>query len=202
MRLRVATEQDVPVIVAIHLRAFDGFFLTSLGGRFLSVFYRFFVGRRDSVLTVVCDDDEVVAGFLAGVKEPSGFFARMRSTSGARLLCSALPALLRRPRVSMERLMAAVTYRGDRPPSMPDYWLLSSLAVDPSRAAKGCGALLVNDFMERSSAESARGVYLTTDLDDNDAVLAFYRKLGFKLHSRHGRSTGRQMALLVRRNFE
>lgn len=202
MRLRVATEHDVRAIVAIHLRAFEGFFLTSLGGRFLANFYRCFVGRRDSVLTVVCDDHEVVAGFLAGVKEPSGFFARMRSRSGARLLRSALPALLRRPKIAIERLMAAVTYRGDRPPSMPDYWLLSSLAVDPDRVAKGCGALLVNDFLERSSAESAPGVYLTTDLVGNDAVLAFYKKLGFELHSRYGRSTGRQMALLVRRNLE
>ena len=93
MRLRVATEYDVPAIVAIHLRAFEGFFLTSLGGRFLYDFYRCFVGRRDSVLTVVCDEHEVVAGFLAGVKEPSGFFARMRSRSGAHLLRSALRSI-------------------------------------------------------------------------------------------------------------
>ena len=43
MIIRKATINDVDTIVEIHLNAFEGFFLTSLGAEFLRFYYSCFV---------------------------------------------------------------------------------------------------------------------------------------------------------------
>ena len=45
MIIRIATTKDVPQIVNIHMNAFEGFFLTTLGRSFLSFYYNAFVNR-------------------------------------------------------------------------------------------------------------------------------------------------------------
>ena len=112
---------------------------------------------------------------------------------------ASIPGLVRHPIRIGERLLAAVRYGGDQPPALPGYWLLSSLGVHPDHARSGIGTILLNRFYNMAEEERAPGIYLLTDLQDNTAVLNFYAKRQFVVHSRNRRRDGRQLLVLAHR---
>jgi ribosomal protein S18 acetylase RimI-like enzyme len=195
--IRRATQADVPGIVAAHASAFPGFFLTLLGSRFLGLFYGGFVGDPQACL-LVAEGPGGVVGFLAGVRDPDGFFRRLRARRGAQLAMSAMPALLRHPLRVAERLLSAAVYRGDHPPDLPGYWLLSSLGVHADAARGGVGTQLVDRYLEEATRAGAGGVYLLTDGRANDSALRFYGRRGFHTHASLRRRDGRHLLVLTR----
>ena len=198
--IRRATAEDIPSIVRVHQSAFPQFFLSDLGPRFLSRFYAAFVSDARGVLLVAVDHAASVVGLLAGTSMPATFFPAMRRGRGVSFVSAALPYLLRHPLRASERMIAALRYRGDRPPTVPaDYWLLSSLAVAAASTRRGIGGALVARFCDDARDEGAQGVYLLTDQDDNDAVQCFYKKQRFTMRDVQCRRDGRRMTVLARR---
>ena len=63
MNIRKATLYDVNAIVEIHINAFKGFFLTSLGRDFLKFYYTCFVKNGETV-TMVAEENKIIYGFL------------------------------------------------------------------------------------------------------------------------------------------
>lgn len=195
---RPAGGVDVDAVVRNHLAAFPGFFLTLLGNRFLARLYQGFASEHDVATLLVAECDGEIVGFLAGCRAPEEFFRRMRRKYGFYMAFVALPSVLRHPLRVLERLLAAARYRGDRPPDLPGYWLLSSLGVAPSRSGLGLGEALVARFCGLAREAGARGVYLLTDAAGNDRTLRFYGKCGFTEHSVLVRPDGRRLALITR----
>jgi len=196
--VRTAAQTDVPEIVTVHERAFPDFFLTTLGRAFLTSMYRGFIEQPGGTLLVGERTGSGIVGLLAGTRAPDEFFRSLRRRRGMVMGLSAIPGLIRHPVRVGERLWAAVRYRGDAPVSLPGYWLLSSLGIDPGHAGSGVGGALTTDFCERARRESAPGVYLLTDQDDNEAALRFYTKRGFVQHAAQRRPNGRRLLILAR----
>lgn len=199
--VRGARDGDIEDVVTTHVSAFPGFLLTLLGTRFLTAFYQAFLTDKDALLLVVEGPDGRVAGFLAGVIAPERYFGRLRLTRGATLGFAALPALARHPLRVGRRLLAAAVYRGDRPPGLPAYWLLSSLGVHATASGMGAGSALMMHFLDSARQAGARGVYLLTDGADNAATLRFYDRHGFGVHVESMRPDGRRLLVLTR-SFE
>lgn len=190
VQLRPATLGDVTDVVAIHRRAFIGFFMTELGAAFLARYYRLVLEYPGGLL-LVADVDGLPVGFVAGFLHPPGFYALLRRRA-FELGLAVLPALLRRPSI-VSRLLANMRRTGDAGSTegnVPSE--LASVAVDPAYAGKGIGAQLVRAFVEASRARGADVVYLTTDAQNNDAVNRFYQGLGFRL-SRTFWAAGRRL---------
>jgi ribosomal protein S18 acetylase RimI-like enzyme len=196
--VRAALIADVPRIVGVHESAFPGFLLTSLGRPFLSAMYRGFVAEPGGILLVAEQPDSRIVGLLAGTSLPAHFFRTLRRRHGFAMGIGAIPGLLRHPVRVGERLWAAVRYRGDRPASLPGYWLLSSLGIAAGHSGSGIGAALTGEFCERARREGAPGVYLLTDQDDNEAALRFYTKREFVHHAEQVRPDGRRLLILAR----
>lgn len=194
--VRPASLQDIPAVVSVHLSAFPDFFLTSLGETFLSHLYAGFVEEDIATLLVIETQGHIV-GFAAGVSAPKTLFQRMRRKRGLHMIRAAIPQLLRHPVRVAERLFAAIRYRGDQPPDLPDYWLLSSLGIAADCTGRGFGQRLVSAFCELAVAASAKGVYLLTDADSNGRTLAFYSKCGFVYHSLAVRRDGRRLSVIT-----
>lgn len=182
----------------MHARAFPGFPLTDLGSRFLMRLYNGFATMESGLLLVAESPGRGILGLLAGSPAPGAFFRALLIRRGMIMALIAIPGLTRHPARLAKRLLAAIIYRGDRPPSLPGYWLLSSLAVDPSRSRSGVGASLVRHFCKLAADQGSPGVYLLSDADHNEAVLRFYEKLHFVVHSRKERRDGRRLLLLTR----
>ena len=59
-RIRKAKVEDVDSIVNIHKAAFESFFLTSLGERFLKLYYSTFIKSKKGVVYCAEKNDNVV----------------------------------------------------------------------------------------------------------------------------------------------
>jgi len=197
MRVRQATSADIEAVVSTHLRAFQGFFLTMLGPRFLRRLYSAFLVEPTGIL-LVGDDGTAVRGFAAGTTHPPGFFRRLLARQGAGFALSAVPALLRNPHRVATRLLAALTYRGEPPATREDAALLSSIAVDPDVSGKGLASQLLEGFVQAAQRQGCRAVYLTTDSDENAQVQGFYERNGFRPEDVIQRDGGRRMVRYVR----
>jgi ribosomal protein S18 acetylase RimI-like enzyme len=193
--VRQASRNEVDAIVAVHLEAFKGFFLSRLGRRFLRELYTAFLSAPSGMLLTAHRDTRLV-GFVAGTSQPPRFFRQLLLARGWALLAAAIPAALRQPGLVLPRLWRAVFYRGDGEPGTGA--LLSSLAVLPAEKGQGTGAALVRQFCAAAAAAGARQVYLLTDAAGNDAVIGFYERLGFQPDSQLTRPGGRSMRRYVK----
>jgi ribosomal protein S18 acetylase RimI-like enzyme len=180
--IRPATRADLPAVVAAHVAAFPGFFLTRMGPRFLAAYYRMVLESPEGIL-LVGESAGAVGGFVAGVARPDAFYRTMLR----RPLTLGVPAVLRlvtSPRMLLDvagrvcRLGSSGHPQGQRGPRRARAEL-ASLAVLPSQRRLGLGRRLVAAFVTEAGRRRVAEVRLTTDAVDNQATHAFYVSLGF-----------------------
>ena len=180
--IRPATEKDIEQIVSVHVRAFEGFFLTLMGRAFLDELYRSFIVEEDGTCIVAETRDRIV-GFAAGTLHPERFFRKLKRKRWHIFLLRSLGSVLRRPFRVTRKLIGALSYKGDQPLSHTDAALLSSIAVDPDFSGEGFGQSLLNAFCDKARNGGIDYVYLTTDRDNNERTIRLYEKFGFELEN-------------------
>ncbi|MGE5293715.1 MAG: GNAT family N-acetyltransferase [Solirubrobacterales bacterium] len=189
---RHGTPEDIGMIVRLHIAAFPGFFLTSLGRSFLRLLYRAFLDVEGGIC-IVAQDDHGVQGVVVGTVDPSSFFATLRRKRGIFFALAALPGVFRNPLLVIRKCLWALSYRGEQPGALPGAGLLSSVAVAPEVSGRGIGQRLMGVFCETLRLHSTEYVYLITDETDNERVNGFYRKCGFALVDTFERFEKRRM---------
>lgn len=196
MEARNATYDDVERIVEIHINAFEGFFLTFLGPKFLRLLY---VGFIEQGVLRVAEADSYVIGFSAGTEQPDVFFSNLRKNKWLSFFLAATPGLIKKPSLVIKKLYGAVFYKGDSVERLNSSFLLSSLAVDPYSKGKGIGKFLINDLNEvLTEKRISESIYLITDKNENGSVLGFYNKCGFSIESEFNQSGQREMLRLIK----
>lgn len=130
MNIRKATINDVNTIVEIHLDAFKGFFLTSLGSDFLKFYYTYFVKNRETV-TMVAEEEDMVYGFSASTKVCKGFNRRLIKSNLFAFGMLSLKMLFSPPK-SFIRLAKNLTKKGEGVEDNGDYADLYSIGVSKS----------------------------------------------------------------------
>lgn len=197
LNIRAASMSDINDIVNIHLKAFEGFFLSMLGPLFLRCLYKAFINGESGILRVA-ELDGIIVGFAAGTSEPQTFFYQLRKTKGLAFVFRAIPGMLRHPIVVVKKLFHAAFYKGDSPVRLTNVALLSSIAVLPRLTAKSIGKALLADFEVQAKQSLSTAVYLTTDKCENENVLAFYTRAGYQVESGFRQSTGREMLRFIK----
>jgi|TARA_R100000049_G_C1939440_1_gene83445 ribosomal protein S18 acetylase RimI-like enzyme len=175
-RVRDAVESDLPEVVRVHQIAFKGFFLDSMGPRFLRAYYGAILEYGPAIFLVSIDENDELDGFAVGFQDPEAFYDHFRSRR-LRLLPIIVLALLRRPTLFVEiaRNTRRVAATGKGPASVVE---LSSIAT--SRLGTGIGSHLLQAFCDRGRGLGASEVTLTTDRDENASVVNFYLRHGFE----------------------
>jgi len=181
---------DIQQVVAVHMSAFKGFFLTFLGPRFLSELYCAILADGSGI-ALVCADASQLLGFVAGSTQPAGLYRRLLRTAWYRFALAGLPAVVRRPRTAI-RLVRALR-APDQATSAPGTGTLMSIAVLPEAQGSGVGRQLVMAFLAEARQRGLVAVDLTTDAIDNDGTNRFYRGLGFQLSRTFRTPEGRAM---------
>jgi len=171
---------EIDQVVAVHLAAFPGFFLSRMGSGFLRQYYMS-TFRYAGAIMLAAAHGETVVGFVSGFLAPSRFYREMRSR-WYRYLPPVLSAIARQP-----RLLATVASnvlrvrRAATDPEDPRHCELASIAVLPQARGSGLGRCLALAFLDRAWELGATRVRLTTDANDNSAANRFYQSLGFRL---------------------
>ena len=178
MVIRKATVNDINTIVAIHLDAFKGFFLTSLGSAFLKFYYECFV-KSDETVTMVVEYDGVICGFSASSVASKGFNSRLIKSNLIPFTMLSLKMLFTTPR-SLLRLAKNITKKGEGVEDNEDYAELFSIGVSNALQGKGVGRQLLAASEQVMKEKGAQKISLTTDFDNNDQVVGFYHSMGYK----------------------
>lgn len=188
-------ELEVPMAkqcANLHTRAFQGFYLTSLGKPFLEYYYKS-CARDPFQISVVAVQRETreVYGFAVGTASPRR--SRLQHLKRPIQLVSCLaPALIHRPRLGISLIKRIVdrTQQNDTPAGA----LLSSIAVAPEAKGTGLAKKLIKAWQETAIRHHARTAYLTTDSHDNDRARRFYEQAGWSETARATTSYGRVMS--------
>lgn len=191
MRVRIASPSDLDSVVRVHQQAFEGFLMTMLGPRFLRGYYQCVLEYTQPIF-LVAELQEQIVGFVAGFVNPPRFYAQMNQRKFS-LALAAASHLAWRPhlwRSALSGLRRVVIPSNDDEPTLAE---LASIGVAPTAQGLGIGKQLVREFMQQAQLQSAAEIVLTTDALNNDAVNAFYRKLGFTCTSQFWRTPKRLM---------
>lgn len=179
--IRPMAAADLDAVVAVHRRAFNGFFLTRMGPGFLRGYYQTIIDFDGSIALVGCSADAAgtVQGFAVGFCNPHLFYA-LFSKRRRRLLPSIALAALRDPGLIVQILRNVRRVGAQQDQLHPGVVELSSIGV--AGQGGGVGGQLLEAFAAAATASGAHQIMLTTDRDDNDAVRAFYERRGFTLN--------------------
>lgn len=178
MIIRKATINDVDTIVEIHLNAFEGFFLTSLGAEFLRFYYSCFV-RSNETVTMIAEENGVIYGFSASSKFCKGFNSRLIKSNLIAFGLLSFKLLLIKP-ISLLRLVKNLSKKGEDVIDNEDYAELYSIGVCKSAQGKGVGKMLLLKSEQVMKEEGVTRVSLTTDFDNNEQAVGFYHSMGYE----------------------
>ena len=178
MIIRKATINDVDTIVEIHLNAFEGFFLTSLGAEYLRFYYSCFV-RSNETVTMIAEENGVIYGFSASSKFCKGFNSRLIKSNLIAFGLLSFKLLLIKP-ISLLRLVKNLSKKGENVIDNEDYAELYSIGVCKSAQGKGVGKMLLLKSEQVMKEEGVTRVSLTTDFDNNEQAVGFYHSMGYE----------------------
>lgn len=164
-------------VVLIHQEAFPDFFMTLLGAPFLRAYYSSILKFENSIALVHVGRNGDLDGFAVGCVGPENFYKSMISRPIG-ICWGILVGLFRRPyllkriinnviRVKKSKVLKGNELRCE----------LSSIGV--STSGSGIGKALVGRFVILAFETEAKELVLTTDLNNNDGVIAFYKGKGF-----------------------
>lgn len=173
-----AKRKDIDAIVNIHLDAFKGFFLTSLGKDFLQFYYSVFLLNKETVFLCAEDENGNVIGFSAATKVSKGFNSRLIKENLLSFIALSLKLIFNNPKALL-RLIKNLTKKSVTIEDDEDYAELYSIGIDSSQQGKGVGKLLLAKTEEALKSGGVGKVSLTTDYDNNEAAVGFYHSMGY-----------------------
>jgi GNAT superfamily N-acetyltransferase len=192
---RKAVKSDIASVAKLHLVAFDGFFLSQLGYRFLCIMYRAFMHRKNSLFVVAESGPKQLGGFAVGIMQ--GDHDRWLAIRFLPLfIATVIPSILRHPVLVTKRIWVRF-FDTDELPSIPSgAAILRSIGVTPTVSGAGVASDLLLAFENMALSKGAASVYLTTDEIDNERAQRFYYRNGYSLVASYKQDGVRQMLLM------
>ena len=180
MIYRKANWKDFKVLASIHHLAFKDFFLTSLGKGFLELYYKACLKSNGSIAICAVNEQNTVIGFASGSLHAKGYHKKIILSNLTSFIYSGLVIALTNP-ASIIRLIKNI----DKTPSPEDdrnYSELLSIAVLPELRGSGTANELLKMFEKEVANRGGNRIALTTDYNNNDRVLAFYKKNSYHIY--------------------
>lgn len=178
IEIRRASATDIERIVAVHNAAFKDFFLTSLGRRFLALYYRSVMNHPRGVLLVSVNGEGVI-GFCAGTMLSAGFNSSLIKSNFSAYAIEGMRLLFTNP-ASLWHLFKNISKEDSNVGDKGEYAELLSIGVDPNVQRNGAGKAMLLALEEEVKKRKGQQLSLTTDYNDNEKAIGFYRSLGYK----------------------
>ncbi|KMQ71139.1 GNAT family N-acetyltransferase [Chryseobacterium koreense] len=193
MNVRVATKKDIDSIVEVHMERFSSFFLTSLGKPFLKAFYKAFL--KNPALLLVLEDEGIVKGFAAGSRDSRSFFRKLLKNNLLGFALAGIKILFTNP-AALKR-MASNAGKSEK----NNHIFAELLSIATLRNKKGYGKILLDEFEKEIEKENRENlpISLTTDFDENEKTVQFYRDCGYEVNEIFESYHGRKMYRFIKR---
>ena len=178
IEIREALLTDIERIVAVHNAAFKDFFLTSLGSKFLALYYQSVLMHPRGIL-LVSDNGEGVIGFCAGTLLSAGFNSSLIKSNFSAYAIEGMRLLFTNP-VSLWHLFKNFSKEDSNVGDKGEYAELLSIGVDPNVQRSGAGKAMLLALEDEVKKRGGIRLSLTTDFNDNEKAIGFYHSLGYK----------------------
>lgn len=172
-----ATINDLDAIVRIHDSAFPDFFLTSLGDGFLKLYYKSVLKNQDGILLISKSENGII-GFCAGTLLSAGFNTRLIKNNLLGYIWQGVKLLFTHP-VRIWHLYKNLSKENPDVGDKGEYAELLSIGVDPNKQGGGAGKKMLVALEEEVKQRGAVKLSLTTDYENNEKAIGFYRSLGY-----------------------
>ncbi|MFA9192781.1 GNAT family N-acetyltransferase [Flavobacterium sp. FBOR7N2.3] len=170
--VRVLKVEETKNIAALHQMAFDNFFLTSLGTKFLGEFYGSIIKSKDGVAIGAYNEKNELVGFAIGARVKKGFYKNILKNNFISLSYTASTSLIKKPEKIIRLIKSFLTTETSND-NFLNYASLLSICVDPEKKGQKIGKHLLLAF-ESEVIKFSDGITLTTDKLNNDYVNHFY----------------------------
>lgn len=176
--LQKATRNDIETIVRVHEAAFPDFFLTKLGTTFLKLYYNSVMHHKDGVL-LVCKMEGIIIGLCAGTVLSAGFNTKLIKANIFKFGIESMKILFTKPK-ALIHLLKNMSKEDSSAGDDGKYAELLSIAVDPKVQRSGAGKAMLLELEKVIKEKGGKRLSLTTDYEDNDKAVGFYKSLGYE----------------------
>jgi glycosyltransferase involved in cell wall biosynthesis/ribosomal protein S18 acetylase RimI-like enzyme len=194
---RVVHRNEYNDLVKVHMNAFKGFFLTSLGESFLKTYYKASLKSQECVAICVRNSSGEIVGFAIGTVLSKGYHKRLLISNFFPFLFEALIIFFTRPNAIIRLLLNM-----EKSPKYDDdglYAELLSIGVVDSVKGSGMGKKLIEGFERELLDRCCHKVVLTTDFENNADAVNFYIKKGYSIFYEFITYPGRKMYKMIKR---
>jgi len=196
MNIRAAVKSDYKTLADIHVKAFDEFFLTSLGVGFMRTYYKASLESKESIAFCAIDESGKIIGFSSGCSQAAGFHKRLLKSNFLLFLFQGITLTFTNPKAIIR--LARNLDKNENPADDGKYAELLSIGVLPSSKGLGVGKALINAFEEDAKKRGCKKISLTTDYTGNQDVLSFYKKTGYEVFYEFTTYPNRKMFKLIK----
>jgi ribosomal protein S18 acetylase RimI-like enzyme len=196
MRFRQPKTSENEILARVHIAAFKDFFLTSLGKGFLKTYYSANLKSTKSISICAVDDNDQIIGFSFGCTQAKGYHKELLKQNLIAFIFQGIVILFSKPG-DLWRLARNM----EKTKLIEDdgkYAELLSIAVTPNAKGLGIGRELIAHFESDAKARGCKKIALTTDYYNNDVVVAFYKKSGYKVFYEFTTYPNRKMYKLIK----
>lgn len=193
--IRSLSSKDALQIAKLHHNSFPNFFLTSLGKKFLTVFYKSVLDSADGYGIGIFENNNLL-GFAIGTTKPNGFYKRIAKKNFLPLSIAAIPSFVSHPKkvIQLIQSLRSQNYSID-----DDTGVLLSICTLSESQNKGLGSKVINAFEEITKQKKLQNLALTTDFEKNEAANKFYQKKSYILKEHFYTRNGRKMNLYIKK---
>ena len=196
IQIRKLNDADVSSVVAVHLSAFSGFFLSSLGDIFLKKYYQAVIQHADSIC-IGCESNlGDFVGFAIGNRLSKGFHLKILRSNWSMFMIEGLRLMVTNPKAII-RLCRNFS-KDSNPSDDGRYAELLSIGVHNTVEGKGVGKELMSQFEKKVASLHAKKICLTTDKYKNERSLSFYYKNGYEVYYEFTAYPNRKMYKLIK----
>ncbi len=175
--VRPMRQEDVETVVDIHIAGFPGFFLTSLGRKFLLLYYSEVIRSQLGIAFVYTREGRIL-GFAAGYFNPGKFYLRLFLRRAFAFAFYSLRAVANQPLI-IPRIIRSVLMRFGAPKN-ENVAELASLAVLPNEEGRGYGLAIIAACIEHIKRKGGKSIVLDV-LKENQSLIQAYQRMGFKV---------------------
>jgi ribosomal protein S18 acetylase RimI-like enzyme len=190
------TEIDLPSIVDIHIQAFSGFFLTSLGKSFLHLYYKSSIKSSECIAICSTDENGKYSGFAIGSTLSKGYHKRLLMKNLFAFGLRFMIVLFTKPNSILRLLKNINKIEGINDDG--NYAELLSIGVSKNYKGQGIGKLLIEKFESEALNRGSKKVSLTTDYYDNESVVNFYFSRGYSVFYEFNAYPDRKMYKMIK----
>ena len=176
---RKAETKDINDIARVHEAAFRNFFLTTLGNSFLRVYYKACIRHKDSIVICAVDDRGCICGFASGSISANGYYKKILLFSLIPFFIEIIKLIFKRPNTIIR--LALNLNKSKNALDRSDYAELLSIAIKPEMKGSGVGMTLLDHFEREVMFNGSIKLALTTDYENNERVVNFYKKCGYQV---------------------